>query len=158
MKLITSLYLVLILRYKEYIPLHQRRAGIAQSVTRRATGWIAGVRFPIGESSFFLLHSVQTGSEAHPASYPMGSEGSFPGVLKLSTHIHLEPWSRMAELYLHFPIRLHGVALCRLTFTYHFIIPGNFIVRSCGLGRIIRGIERGTNGIALRYRDCFLCN
>jgi hypothetical protein len=27
-----------------------------------------------------LLHSVQTGPEAHPASYPMGTGGSFPGV------------------------------------------------------------------------------
>jgi hypothetical protein len=26
-----------------------------------------------------LLHSVQTGSGAHPASYPMGTGGSFPG-------------------------------------------------------------------------------
>jgi hypothetical protein len=28
---------------------------------------------------FSLLHSVQTGSGAHPASYPMGTGGSFPG-------------------------------------------------------------------------------
>jgi hypothetical protein len=28
---------------------------------------------------FFLLLSVQTGSGAHPASYPMGTEGSSPG-------------------------------------------------------------------------------
>jgi hypothetical protein len=27
---------------------------------------------------FFLLHSVQTGSETHAASYPMGNRGSFP--------------------------------------------------------------------------------
>jgi hypothetical protein len=27
----------------------------------------------------FLLHSVQTGSGAHPVSYPMGTGGSFPG-------------------------------------------------------------------------------
>jgi hypothetical protein len=26
-----------------------------------------------------LLHSVKTGSEAHPASYRMGTEDSFPG-------------------------------------------------------------------------------
>jgi hypothetical protein len=29
---------------------------------------------------FSLLHVVQTGSGAHPASYPMGTGGSFPGV------------------------------------------------------------------------------
>jgi hypothetical protein len=26
---------------------------------------------------FFLLHSIQAGSVAHPASYPMGTGGSF---------------------------------------------------------------------------------
>jgi hypothetical protein len=29
--------------------------------------------------NFSLHHSVQNGSEAHPASYPMGTTGSFPG-------------------------------------------------------------------------------
>jgi hypothetical protein len=28
---------------------------------------------------FSLLHVVQTDSGAHPASYPMGAAGSFPG-------------------------------------------------------------------------------
>jgi hypothetical protein len=28
---------------------------------------------------FLLLYVVQTGSGAHPASYPMGTEGFFPG-------------------------------------------------------------------------------
>jgi hypothetical protein len=28
---------------------------------------------------FSLLNSVQTGSVTHPASYPMGTEDSFPG-------------------------------------------------------------------------------
>jgi hypothetical protein len=36
-----------------------------------------GIRVPVG-SDFSLLHVVQTGSGAHPASYPMGSRGSFP--------------------------------------------------------------------------------
>jgi hypothetical protein len=27
----------------------------------------------------FFLHNVQTGSGAHPASYPLGTGGSFPG-------------------------------------------------------------------------------
>jgi hypothetical protein len=29
---------------------------------------------------FSVLHSVQTGFRAHPASYPMGTGGSFPGI------------------------------------------------------------------------------
>jgi len=28
---------------------------------------------------FFLCHHIQTGSEAHKASYPMGTGGSYPG-------------------------------------------------------------------------------
>jgi hypothetical protein len=32
-----------------------------------------------GQDLFSLLHSVQTGSDVHPASYPMGAGGSFPG-------------------------------------------------------------------------------
>jgi hypothetical protein len=37
-----------------------------------------GVRVPAWQN-FSLLHSVQTSSGAHPASYPMVTEGSFPG-------------------------------------------------------------------------------
>jgi hypothetical protein len=36
-----------------------------------------GVRVPVG-SRISLLHVVQTGSEVHPTSYPMGTGGSFP--------------------------------------------------------------------------------
>jgi hypothetical protein len=36
------------------------------------------VRFPAGAGNFSLHHRVQNGSEAHPASYPMGTRGSFP--------------------------------------------------------------------------------
>jgi len=35
-----------------------------------------GVRFPAGDGNFYLLHHVQTGSGAQPASYPMGTGGS----------------------------------------------------------------------------------
>jgi hypothetical protein len=48
-------------------------AGIA-----RVMGWMAGVKFAGGARDFALLLSVQTLSGAHPASYPMGTEGSFP--------------------------------------------------------------------------------
>jgi hypothetical protein len=36
------------------------------------------VRFPEGTGNFHLHHRVQKGSGFHPASYPMGSRGSFP--------------------------------------------------------------------------------
>jgi hypothetical protein len=35
--------------------------------------------FPAGARDFSLFYSVQIGSGAHPASYPMGTEGDFPG-------------------------------------------------------------------------------
>jgi hypothetical protein len=37
------------------------------------------VRFPVGAGNFSLHHRVQYGSGAHPASYPIGTRGSFPG-------------------------------------------------------------------------------
>jgi hypothetical protein len=39
-----------------------------------------GVRFPAEAGNFFLLHRVHTGSVVHPASYPVGTVGSFRGV------------------------------------------------------------------------------
>jgi hypothetical protein len=36
------------------------------------------VRIPAG-AGIFSHHLVQNGSGAHPASYPMGTRGSFPG-------------------------------------------------------------------------------
>jgi hypothetical protein len=36
-------------------------------------------RFPVGAGNFSLHHRVQNGSGAHPASYPMGTRGSFLG-------------------------------------------------------------------------------
>jgi hypothetical protein len=37
------------------------------------------VRLPAGAGNFFLHHRVHNGSGAHPASYPMGIKGYFPG-------------------------------------------------------------------------------
>jgi hypothetical protein len=54
-------------------------AGIAQwfSAGLRA-GWSV-VRIPAETGNLPLHHCIQTGSGAHPASYPMGTGGSFPG-------------------------------------------------------------------------------
>jgi hypothetical protein len=38
------------------------------------------VRFLAGAGNFSLHHRVQNVSGVHPASYPMGTRGSFPGV------------------------------------------------------------------------------
>jgi hypothetical protein len=37
------------------------------------------VRFLAGAGNFSLHHHIQNGSGAHPASYPMGTRGSFLG-------------------------------------------------------------------------------
>jgi hypothetical protein len=37
------------------------------------------VRVPAGAGNFSLRHRVQNDSGAHPASYPRGTRGSFPG-------------------------------------------------------------------------------
>jgi hypothetical protein len=37
------------------------------------------IRFPAGAGNLSLHHRVQNGSGAHPASYPVGTRGSFPG-------------------------------------------------------------------------------
>jgi hypothetical protein len=37
------------------------------------------VRIPARAGNFFLHHRVQTGSGAHPDSYPMGTRRSLPG-------------------------------------------------------------------------------
>jgi hypothetical protein len=39
--------------------------------------WGSRVQFPAGAGNFSLHPRVQNGSGAHPASYPMGTRGSF---------------------------------------------------------------------------------
>jgi hypothetical protein len=68
--------------------------------------WGSRVRFPAGTGNFPLHHRVQNGSGAHPASYPMGSRGSVPGVKWLGREADHSPPSgaevkEYVELYLH---------------------------------------------------------
>jgi hypothetical protein len=52
-----------------------------------------------------LLLSVEaTGSEAHPATYPMGTGSFLPGIERPgreADHLYLVPTSRIVELHLH---------------------------------------------------------
>jgi hypothetical protein len=52
-------------------------AAVAQSVQCLTTDWKTGIRSPTDDSSSSLY--VQTGFEAYPASYTMGTGGPFPG-------------------------------------------------------------------------------
>jgi hypothetical protein len=80
-----------------------------------------------GVAGNFSLHRVQNGSGAHPASYPMGTRGSFPGgkaagawSLPLTSI-----WCRgeeCVELYLTPPIRLHGMVLSAKGQLYLYLI------------------------------------
>jgi hypothetical protein len=75
-----------------------------------ATDWTAGVRFPAGVRDIYLLHSVQTSSETHPSSYPMGTGGG-GGERVGSEPDHSPPSSaevKDGEAILHPFIRSHG--------------------------------------------------
>jgi hypothetical protein len=49
-------------------------AAVAQAVQCLITGWTIGVRSPARAKDFSCSPCVQTGSGAHPARYPMGTE------------------------------------------------------------------------------------
>jgi hypothetical protein len=86
-------------------------ASILQKNMKYFKGWTTeGSEFNSWYSQEFSLpHVVQTGSGAHPVSYPMG-RGSGRGV-KLTTHLELASGSRKLGCTHPLPIRLHGVVL-----------------------------------------------
>jgi hypothetical protein len=45
----------------------------------RLDDWGSRVQFLAGAGNFSLHHCIQNVSGAHPALYPMGTRGSFPG-------------------------------------------------------------------------------
>jgi hypothetical protein len=63
-----------------------------------------------------VSHIVHTGSGAHPASYPMGTGGSFlsgkaAGAWGWSLTSNYRQGQEYMDLYIHSPIHLHGVVL-----------------------------------------------
>jgi hypothetical protein len=56
-----------------------RDSSVAIALGYGLDDWGSRVLFPAGAGYFSLHHRVQNGSGAHPASYPMGTGGSFPG-------------------------------------------------------------------------------
>jgi hypothetical protein len=56
---------------------HRRNWSLGSSVSIMTTDWVTGVRSPAEDFSSSVC--VQTSSEAHPASYPVGTRGPFPG-------------------------------------------------------------------------------
>jgi hypothetical protein len=77
-------------------------------------GWTTGVQFPAGARDFSLLHNIQNDSVDHPVSNPMGNGDCLSGLSlpgREADHLHLVPRAIMAEPFLLFPMRLHGVVL-----------------------------------------------
>jgi hypothetical protein len=66
-----------ILQYNE-ITINSRDSSVGIALGYGLNDRSSRVRFPAGAGNFSLHHRVQNGSEAHPASYPMGTRGSFP--------------------------------------------------------------------------------
>jgi hypothetical protein len=77
---------------------------------------MTGVRSPVEAKEFSYSLCVQTTSETHPASYPMGTRGPFleaklGWVVTLTTHPYLVPTSRIGRRYIYsLPWHLYGVA------------------------------------------------
>jgi hypothetical protein len=98
------------------ILLHCIQAG--NSIVGIATGygledWGVGVWVPVGQE-FSLLHVLQTGYGAHPASYPMGTGGSFPrgkAVGAWNWPLTSSWGQENVDLCIHSPIHLHGIVL-----------------------------------------------
>jgi hypothetical protein len=87
--------------------------------------WVTGFRSLAGAKDFSSSLCVQTSSEAHPASYPMGIRGPFPGGVKrgrdvtLTTHPHLVPRSWMSRSYTSLPPS--ASMACRGTLLYFLL-------------------------------------
>jgi hypothetical protein len=54
-------------------------SSVGIALGHRLDDWGSRVRFPAGAGNSSLHHRVQNGSGSHPASYPMGIRGFFPG-------------------------------------------------------------------------------
>jgi hypothetical protein len=65
--------------YNNFLIIKSRDSSVGIALGYGLDRWGSRVRFPAGAGNFSLHHRIQNGSGAHPASYPMGISGSFPG-------------------------------------------------------------------------------
>jgi hypothetical protein len=94
-----------------------------ESSVSRARGYGLDGRGSIPDRSKRLFSSPQSLDRlcGPPSFLSNGYRGLFPqaaGGVKLTTYLHITPRSRMVELYLHSPIRPHGVVV-RDNFTFY---------------------------------------
>jgi hypothetical protein len=80
------------------------RAEIAQSVKRLGS-------IPGRAKRFLSTPQHQNGLWGLLSLLYSGCGGKVAGAMKLTTHLHPVSRSRMVELYLYFPIPLHGAVL-----------------------------------------------
>jgi hypothetical protein len=66
-------------RFMRYNSCESRDSSVGIALSYGLDDRDSRARFPAGAGNFSLHHRVQNGSGAHPASYPMGTRGSFPG-------------------------------------------------------------------------------
>jgi hypothetical protein len=97
-----------------------------------------GVGFPTGAGNFSLHCRVQNGSGAHPASYPVGTRGSFLGGKVVGAWNWPPPScsevKECVELFLHSPICIYGVVLSSETFmAMEFQVEVFWVVTTCGV-------------------------
>jgi hypothetical protein len=81
---------------------------------------LIAVGFDAGAGDFSLRHRVQTGSEAHPASYTMSTGGSFPGDEAAGAAPCSAEVKECMELYLHYPNKFSWRGAYRDNFTFNF--------------------------------------
>jgi hypothetical protein len=90
-----------------------------------------GVRFPAGAGNFSLQHHVQTGSGAHPVSYPLSNGALSLGVKRPGREAGHSPPStsevkECVELYLHStntPSWRGAYLSTGATLTFAFLLP-----------------------------------
>jgi hypothetical protein len=77
----TTLFILILscLKCNNITKLDRWGAGIAEWYSARLRNGWSGVRVPVGAGNFCLHHRIQTGSGAHPASYPIDTWCPFPG-------------------------------------------------------------------------------
>jgi hypothetical protein len=101
-------YFLTLLTHFQWIRSRDSSVGIATGYRPDGLDSIPGIG-----KSFFPLHSIQTGSGAHPVSNPIGTGGCFAGGKAAwawhNTHLHPVSTSRMVGLYLHSPICVQGI-------------------------------------------------
>jgi hypothetical protein len=134
-------------------PRHTDWLAVSRNMTLTLTldDWGVHVRFPAGTR---ILYSIEFRPTHPPMQY-------LPGLkrlgMKLTTHLRLVPRSRMMDLYLHSPIRLHGAVLNELSIrTISFLtLPPTFNVSRCKLTSVVitEGVSCGSMLYVLQVHE-----